>query len=215
MKNKAFTLLAVIILLFGCKKSENTYYIHYETEDGEYDYSLEYPEGIDYATAERYAAFDIANDRRSIVALIDSLIDAGTHIDYWSSLYYDAMEETLPPDSILPRLLKLHDCEPSNIYVYWAIGETYSNLDDTQKAVEYYHKGLDLAPDCSFLWHGLGLATLQQGDTASAVNHLTKALELAQKHNIEWRAKLIRPMLDSITSGRPIATNSLSDTPTK
>lgn len=201
MTNKAFTLLAVIILLFGCKKSDNSYHLHYEVDGHEYDYCIDDFDGLDYETIERYAAFDIANNRRSIIALIDSLIDADTHLRSWSSVYYDAMKETLPHDSILPRLLKLHDCEPSNIYVYWSIGETYSNLGDTLKAVEYYHKGLDLAPDCSFLWHDLGLVTLQQGDTASAVNHLTKALELAQKQNIEWRVNLIRPMLDSVTTG--------------
>ena len=52
-----------------------------------------------------------------------------------------------PPDSILPRFQKLLRREPSNIFGYWVIGDSYCNLGDTLKAIEYYHKGIDLAPD--------------------------------------------------------------------
>ena len=213
--NKAFILLSVIILLFGCKKSDNSYHLHYEVDGHEYDYYIDDFDGLDYETVERYAAFDIADDRRSIVALMDSLIDVGTPLRSWWSLYYHAMGEALPPDSILSRLLKLHDCEPSNILLYGAIGDTYCSLGDTLKGLEYYHRGLDKAPDSSDLWYGFGLVTLQQGDTVSAINSLTKALELAQRNDIEWRANLIKQILDSIASGIPAATNSIADTPTK
>ena len=215
MKNKAFILLSVIILLFGCKKSDNSYHLHYEEEGCEYDYYIDDFDGLDYETVERYAAFDIADDRRSIVTLMDSLIDAGTNLRSWWSRYYHAMKETLPPDSILPRLLKLHDREPSNILFYGAIGDTYCSLGDTLKGLEFYHQGLDKAPRSSDLWYGFGLLKLQQGDTVSAINSLTKALELAQRNDIEWRANLIKQILDSIASGRSVATDSLSDTPTK
>ena len=215
MKNKAFILLSVIILLFGCKKSDNSYHLHYEEEGCEYDYYIDDFDGLDYETVERYAAFDIADDRRSIVALMDSMIDAGTNLRSWWSRYYHAMKETLPPDSILPRLLKLHDREPSNILFYGAIGDTYCSLGDTLKGLEFYHQGLDKAPRSSDLWYGFGLLKLQQGDTVSAINSLTKALELAQRNDIEWRANLIKQILDSIASGRSVATDSLSDTPTK
>ena len=215
MKNKAFILLSVIILLFGCKKSDNSYHLHYEEEGCEYDYYIDDFDGLDYETVERYAAFDIADDRRSIVALMDSMIDAGTNLRSWWSRYYHAMKETLPPDSILPRLLELQEREPSNKLLYGAIGDTYCSLGDTLKGLEFYHQGLDKAPRSSDLWYGFGLLKLQQGDTVSAINSLTKALELAQRNDIEWRANLIKQILDSIASGRSVATDSLSDTPTK
>ena len=212
MKNKSFTLLALIVLLFGCKKSDNSYHLHYEEDGCEYDYYIDDFDGLDYETVERYAAFDIADDRRSIVTLMDSLIDAGTNLRSWWSRYYHAMKETLPPDSILPRLLKLHDREPSNILFYGAIGDTYCSLGDTLKGLEYYHQGLDKAPRSSDLWYGFGLLKLQQGDTLSAVNSLTKAVELAQKQNLESWAIRIQLKIDSIASGIPAATDSISDT---
>ncbi|WP_289766276.1 tetratricopeptide repeat protein [Bacteroides acidifaciens] len=202
MIKKAIYLFALVAILTACKNSDNIniYETWYEQDGIEYEYHLEYPDGINYATAERYAAFDIADDKLSIVALMDSLIDADIHIGAWCSLYYSAMKETLPPDSILQRLQRQQNHKPSNTYVYWAIGNTYTNLDEPQKAIEYFHKGLDIASDCSYLWHSLGMVTLQQGDTVSAINCLTKALELAQEHNIESRAELIQQMLDSIES---------------
>lgn len=212
MMKKAIYLFALVAMLTACKKSNNSYHLHYEEDGCEYDYSIDDFDGLDYETVERYAAFDIADDRRSIVALMDSLIDAGTPLRSWWSSYYNAMKETLPPDSILPKLQRLRDHEPSNAYVHWAIGNTYSDLNDTQKAIEYFHKGLDIASDCSYLWHSLGMVTLQQGDTVSAVNDLTKALELAQKHNLESWAIGIQLKIDSIASGIPAATDSISDT---
>ena len=215
MKNKAFILLSVIILLFGCKKSDNSYHLHYEEEGCEYDYYIDDFDGLDYETVERYAAFDIADDRRSIVALMDSMIDAGTNLRSWWSRYYHAMKETLPPDSILPRLLELQEREPSNKLLYGAIGDTYCSLGDTLKGLEYYHQGLDKAPHSSDLWYGFGLLKLQQGDTLSAVNSLTKAVELAQKQNLESWAIRIQLKIDSITSERSTVTAPIADTPTK
>ena len=215
MKIKVFTLVAINILLFGCKKTDNSYHLHYEEDGCEYDYCIDDFDGLDYETVERYAAFDIAHDYRSIVALMDSLIDAGTPLRSWWSCYYHAMKETLPPDSILPRLLELQEREPSNKLLYGAIGDTYCSLGDTLKGLEYYHHGLDKAPDSSNLWYGFGLITLQQGDTVSAINSLTKAVELAQKHNLESWAIRIQLKIDSIASGIPAATNSIADTPTK
>ena len=215
INNKAFTLLAVIILLLGCKKSDNSYHLHYEEDGCEYDYYIDDFDGLDYETVERYAAFDIAHDYRSIVALMDSLIDAGTNLRSWWSSYYHAMKETLPPDSILPRLLELQESESSNLLLYGAIGDTYCSLGDTLKGLEYYHQGLDKAPDSSNLWYGFGMVTLGQGDTVSAVNSLTKAVELAQKHNLESLAIGIQLKIDSITSDRSTATATLSDSLTE
>lgn len=211
MKNKTLTLLALIVLLFGCKKSDNSYHLHYEEEGCEYDYYIDDFDGLDYEKVERYAACDIADDHRSIVTLMDSLIDAGTHLRSWWSRYYHAMEEALPPDSILPRLLKLHDSEPYNILLYGALGDTYCSLGDTLKGLEYYHQGLDKAPDSSNLWYGFGLVTLHQGDTVSAINSLTKALELAQKHNLESLVIKIQMMLDSIVAESTVGTESTSE----
>ena len=215
MRNKAFILLSVIILLFGCKKSENSYHLHYEEDGCEYDYYIDDFDGLDYETVERYAAFDIADDRHAIVALMDSLIDAGTPLRSWWSCYYYAMKETLPPDSILPRLLELQENEPSNLLLYGAIGDTYCSLGDTLKGLEYYHHGLDKAPDSSNLWYGFGMVTLEQGDTVSAINSLTKAVELAQKQNLESWAIRIQLKIDSISSERPTAIANLSGSPTE
>ena len=200
MMKKAIYLFAVVTMLSACKKSDNSYHLHYEEDGCEYDYYIDDFDGLDYETVERYAAFDIADDHRSIVALMDSLIDAGTNLRSWWSRDYFAMKETLPPDSILPKLQRLLEHKPSNASIYWAIGNTYSDLDDTQKAIEYFNKGLDIASDFSYLWLSLGIVTLQHGDTVSAVNDLTKALELAKKHALEWRVELIQQMLDSIGS---------------
>lgn len=197
MKNKTFTLLALIVLLFGCKKSDNSYHLHYEEEGCEYDYYIDDFDGLDYETVERYAAFDIAHDYRSIVALMDSLIDTGTHLRSWSNIYYDALKKTLPRDSLLPRLQKLLKREPSIIYDYWELGRAYHNLENDQKTIEYYRNGL---------------TSLQRGDTALAVNSLTEALELAKRRDKECRTKLIQSMLDSIASGSPISIETFSDT---
>ena len=142
---------------------------------------------------------------------MDSLIDVGTNLRSWWSSYYHAMKETLPPDSILPRLVALQESEPSNLLLYGAIGDTYCSLGDTLKGLEYYDK----APDSSNLWYGFGMVALEQGDTVSAVNSLTKAVELAQKHNLESLAIGIQLKIDSITSDRTTATATLSDSLTE
>ena len=196
MRNKAFTLLSVIILLFGCKKSDNSYHLHSEEEGCEYDYYIDDFDGLDYETVERYAAFDIAHDYCSIVALMDSLIDTGTHLRSWSNIYYDALKKTLPRDSLLPRLQKLLKREPSIIYDYWELGRAYHNLEDDQKTVEYYRNGL---------------TSLQQGDTALAVNSFTEALELAQRHDKFRRAKLIQSMLTCLDEAVPSTQNPFKE----
>lgn len=201
---KTMYLLALVAMLAACKNSRNTYDARFEVNGCVYEYHIEYPEGIDYAIVERYVALDIADDNRSIVALMDSLIDEDVHLDYWCDKYFNAMAETMPYDSILPRLLKLSDREPSNPAVYCNIGYIYSHLGDTLKAFENYQKTLDIAPDCSQYWYCLGTAKIQYGDTVSAIDCLTKSLELAQKHNIESQAVRIQITLDSIASNTTI-----------
>ena len=195
---KTIHLLVLVAMLSTCKKSDNTYQTRYEQDGVEYEYSIVYPDGINDTTAEQYAIFDIANDNRSIVTLMDSLIDAEIRLDFWCSNYYHAMKETMPYDSILPRLMKVQDREPSNPAVYSSIGYTYNHLGDTLKALEYFHKGLDIASENSNLWYGLGLVTLQNGDTLSAINHFTKSLELAKKQNIESQITLSQFMLEKL-----------------
>ena len=56
MKKKIY-LLTIGLILSVCKESNNTYQIRYEQDGVKYDYSVDYPDGIDYATAERYASF--------------------------------------------------------------------------------------------------------------------------------------------------------------
>lgn len=198
MIKKAIFLLALVEVLSACKKSDNTYQTQYEKDGCEYDYSIVYPDGINYTTAEQYATYYIANDNQSIVTLMDSLIDAKISLDFWCSDYYRAMKETMPYDSILPRLMKVQEHEPSNSAVYSSIGYTYHHLGDTLKALEYFHKGLDIASDNSNLWYGLGLVTLQNGDTLSAINHFTKSLDLAKKQDIESQVTLSQFMLDKL-----------------
>lgn len=198
MKSKTFGLIALILMLSGCKRPDNTYHLHYEEDGCEYDYYIGDVGGLDYATIERYVAFDVAEDYRSIVTLMDSLIDAKISLDFWCRNYYRAMKETMPYDSILPRLMKVQEHEPSNPAVYSSIGYTYHHLGDTLKALEYFHKGLDIASDNSNLWYGLGLVTLQNGDTLSAINHFTKSLDLAKKQDIESQVTLSQFMLDKL-----------------
>lgn len=185
-------------MLSACKKSDNTYQTQYEKDGVEYEYSIVYPDGINYTTAEQYATYNIANDNQSIVTLMDSLIDDKISLDFWCSNYYSAMKETMPYDSILPRLMKVQEHEPSNPAVYSSIGYTYHHLGDTLKSLEYFHKGLDIASDNSNLWYGLGIVTLQNGDTLSAINHFTKSLDLAKKQDIESQVTLSQFMLDKL-----------------
>ncbi|MDE7430575.1 MAG: tetratricopeptide repeat protein [Lachnospiraceae bacterium] len=212
MMKKAIFLFALAAILTACKKSNNLYQKRYEQDGVKYEYSIVYPDGIDYAIAERYASFDIANDNRSIVMLMDSLIDTNTHLDFWGDDYYRAMKETMPYDSILPRLLRVQDHEPSNPTVYSSIGYTYNHLNNTLKALEYFHKGLDIAPDNSKLWYGLGLVTLQNGDTISAISHFAKSLDLATKQNMESQVTLSQFMLEKYGSDTLKVKEPISET---
>lgn len=199
---KTFCLLAVVVILTAFKASttsqNNIYQTRYVQDGVEYEYSINYPDVVDYSVVEKYAAFDIANDNRSIVALMDSLIDAKMRIGYWCNIYYDAMKETLPNDSILPRLLRVLDSEPSNSGAYFMIGYEYDHIGDTDKAFECFHNGLNIEPANSYLWYNMGIVTLQHGDTVSAVDSFTKSLELAKSQNIESQIFLNQSMLDSI-----------------
>lgn len=210
--NKLIYPLAAIVMLSACKESTNLYQTKYVKDDCEYEYSTFYPGGVNYATAERYASFDIANDNRSIVSLMDSLIDTETHLDFWCNYYYSAMKETMPYDSILPRLQSLMEREPSNPAVYSSLGYTYSHLNDSLKALEYFHKGLDIAPDNGKLWYGLGLVTLQNGDTISAIGHFKQSYELAIKQDIESEIRISQFMLDKLGADTQKVTESISET---
>ncbi len=207
MKSKAIGLIAVLLMLFGCKKSDNTYHKYYEDDGCEYDYTIVYPDGIDFVTAERYASFDIANDHHSIVELMDSLINAGTSLDFWCNDYYRAMKETMPYDSILPRLLHLQECEPSNPSVYSLIGYTYNHLGDTLKSFESFRRGLDLAPENSKLWYGMGLVASQNADTIFAISCFKHSLDLAKKQNFESQIKLSQYMVESLEEKYDVSAN--------
>ena len=208
---KALYPLAAIAMLSACKESTNLYQTKYVKDDCEYEYIIFYPDGVNYATAKRYASFDIANDNRSIVLLMDSLIDTETHLDFWCNYYYSAMKETMPYDSILPRLHSLMEREPSNPAVYSSLGYTYSHLNDSLKALEYFHKGLDIAPDNSKLWYGLGLVTLQNGDTISAMDHFKQSFELAIRQEIGTEIRLSQFMLDKLGADTQKVTESISE----
>lgn len=199
---KIFYLLATVAALTAFKESTtsqaNIYQTRYVKDGTEYEYYINYPDALDYSVVEKYAAFNIANDKKSIVALMDSLIDAKIRIGYWCNLYYDAMRETLPHDSILPRLLKLQDSEPFNSGAYFMIGDAYDQIGDTAKAVEYFHNGLDIEPDNSYLWYSMGTAMLQHGDTVSAIDSFTKSLELAKSKNLESQIFLNQSMLEKL-----------------
>lgn len=209
---KAIFILATAGLLTACKKSDNTYQTRYVTDEVEYEYSLDYPEDISETLAERYATFDIANDTKSIVVLMDSLIAEGGHLDFWCSNYYQAMKEVIPYDSILPRLMKLQKHEPSNPEVYTSIAYTYNHLGDNMKAIEYLHSGLEIAPDNSSLWYALGIVTLHNGDSILAINSFQKSLELAKKQNIESQITLSQYMIEKLGSYTPKVTNPISET---
>lgn len=195
---KDIYLIAAIAMFTACNKSPNTYQTSYVEDDCEYSYSTDYPQGIDEAMAALYTDYIANEDYASVVSLMDSLVNANVTLDFWCSNYYRAMKETMPYDSILPRLMKVQEHEPSNPAVYSSIGYTYHHLGDTLKSLEYFHKGLDIASDNSNLWYGLGIVTLQNGDTLSAINHFTKSLDLAKKQDIESQVTLSQFMLDKL-----------------
>lgn len=214
MKRKVFGLMAVILALSSCSSVEKplyleenacnvetkTYYLEYEDDSCHYEYNLDYPGWIDRKTADRYATLYIANDHRSMVSLMDSLIDSGTRLGIWSNDYFWALQEVFSDDIILSRLMRFHECEPSNISVYCQIANTYNHLGDIKSAIEYFERGIALAPHTSGFRYGLGCLMLQHGDTVSAINHLNKALELAKENNLGSFPVKIQMTIDSIAS---------------
>lgn len=160
--------MSLLLFTSACNSSPNTYQTSYVEDDCEYSYSTDYPQGIDEATAALYSDYIANEDYASVVSLMDSLVDANVTLDFWCHNYYYAMKETMPFDSIVPRLMKVKSQEPSNPAVYATLGYSYHHLDETEKSIDSFNKGLSIAPQNSNLWYGLGLATLQQGDTISA-----------------------------------------------
>ena len=206
--------MAVILALSSCSKVENplylkentcnvetkTLYLEYEDDSCHYEYNLDYPGWIDSKTADRYATLYIADDYRSMVSLMDSLIDSGTRLGIWSNDYFWALQEVFSDDIILSRLMRFQEYEPSNISVYYKIANTYNHLGDIKSAIEYFERGIALAPHTSGFRYGLGRIMLQQGDTVSAINHLNKALELAKENELGTFQVRIQMTLDSIAS---------------
>lgn len=195
---KDISLIAAIAMLTACNSSPNTYQTSYVEDDCEYSYSTDYPQGIDEATAALYTDYIANEDYASVVSLMDSLVNANVTLDFWCHNYYYAMKETMPFDSIVPRLMKVKSQETSNPAVYTTLGYTYHHLGETGKSIDSFNKGLSIAPQSSNLWYGLGLATLQQGDTISAKSHFEKSLDFAQKQEKESQIRLSQYMLDQL-----------------
>lgn len=184
--------------LVACARGDNTYITHYVEDGCDYEYSIIYPDGIDYATVERYAAFDIAGDNVAIVVLMDSLVRENKHLDFWCYYYYNAMKETIPYDSILPKLISVMEREPSNPTVYSSIGYTYHHLGDNLRAIEYINKGSSVAPHDEGLWFGLGVVEMRKGDTLAAKNSFQRSFEFAKKHKAESTMTLSEFMIEQL-----------------
>lgn len=202
MRRSFSGLIAIILMLSGCKKTDNTYHIHYEEDGCEYSYSTVYPQGIDEATAALYTDYIASEDYASVVSLMDSLVEANVPLDFWCHNYYYALKETMPFDSIVPRLKRVQSQEPSNPAVYSTLGYTYYHLGETKKSIDSFNKGLSIAPQNSNLWYGLGISTLQQGDTISTKSHFEKSLDFAQKQEKESQIRLSQYMLDQLNRSR-------------
>ena len=198
MMNKALPLLVVATMLSACSDSDKRYHVSYEKDGCVYEYYIDYPDGVDKSTVERYTHLLMTENNEAIVALMDSIIASGTPIDFWCSDYYRAMKEVMPYDSILQRLLELEKREPTNPSVYSTIGYTYSHLNDPTLAIEYFNRSIKLAPDNSNMWYGLGLVMLQKGDTTSAISNLKHSLLLAKNQNLESQILLSQHMLEKL-----------------
>lgn len=190
--------MSLLLFTSACNSSPNTYQTSYVGDDCEYSYSTDYPQGIDETTAALYTDYIANEDYASVVSLIDSLVNANVTLDFWCHNYYYAMKETMPFDRIVPRLMKVQSQDPSNPAVYATLGYTYHHLDETEKSIDSFNKGLSIAPQSSNLWYGLGLATLQQGDTILAKSHFEKSLDFAQKQEKESQIRLSQYMLDQL-----------------
>lgn len=189
MRNILLVIVA-LILLSACNKKINVYTVKYENGDYMYEYNLPYPNWIDRATAARLADLEVAEDHQSILKLMDSLINHKKPLGFWCSLYSSAIKNTMPKDSLVPRLLSVQKREPSNLSVYESLGYAYDYLGDFEMAIKYFNDGIKIAPENSKLWYGLGLSFLDNGDTISAIENLQYSLDLAEKNNAVFQITL-------------------------
>jgi tetratricopeptide (TPR) repeat protein len=61
---------------------------------------------------------------------------------------------------------------------YYYLGECYEKLNDYDNALEYYNKSIDLDPQQSDPWAGIGAVYDEQGDTIKALTYTLKAIGL-------------------------------------
>ncbi len=88
----------------------------------------------------------------------------------------DTFENGKYKDAI-EKFTKLKEKEPKNPVYYFYIALSYERLKNTDKAIEYYQKSLEVKPDFTFSLQKLGTLYAKKGDFSKAIEYYKKAVE--------------------------------------
>jgi tetratricopeptide (TPR) repeat protein len=61
---------------------------------------------------------------------------------------------------------------------YFNMGNVYNRKHDYDKAIEYYKKALEIAPDCASIYRNIGVTYEDKHDYNKAIEYYKKAIEL-------------------------------------
>ena len=71
---------------------------------------------------------------------------------------------------------------------YYNIGECYEQLEDPQRARDYYKKATKLDPNLAEAWLGIGITLQNEERWFEATHYIKKAIELDDKNAEFWFA---------------------------
>jgi O-antigen ligase len=128
------------------------------------------------------------------------LLDAATNADPLSSvlpnvdgrLYLHQYEQTSGKQTALLEqaarcFQKAVEANPADYKNYEKLANVCDELEQKQKAYEWYLKAAQLYPGCDRLWFALGQTAEKLGKTGEALNHYTKAVAIEDGYRRQFR----------------------------
>ncbi|MEQ9459887.1 MAG: hypothetical protein RIG82_02880 [Phycisphaeraceae bacterium] len=100
----------------------------------------------------------------------------------------------------LPQLQKLHDLDPKDPFLTYAIALEHTKADDPAEAIIWLDKTLELNPDEFYAYFQKAKALADLGETPAAIEAATSGRNRAAKAQDEKAASELNELLHMLTT---------------
>jgi tetratricopeptide (TPR) repeat protein len=108
---------------------------------------------------------------------------------YFYSAYYDKADMLMKSENICKAIAVYHELlsvDALNTKALCEVGNCYQQIGDFSSALDVYWKALEIAPDCSDAWYGIGVVNFRQKRYLQSTGILKKAISLQPANADYW-----------------------------